>query len=83
MNFRSTDRGFAIIEFDDRNGDPCSMQKSSAANSDLFWLGRNTDRMHLSMDDVEKLHAITKVILKTGKLPTREQYEAALNGEEI
>ena len=36
-----TARGFARYEFTDENGVACSLQKSSAAEEDLIWLGCN------------------------------------------
>lgn len=39
MRKRKTQRGFAIIEFKDEYGVPCSLQKSSAATIDCIWLG--------------------------------------------
>lgn len=36
---RYTTRGFALVEFFDRNGNACSLQKSSSAAEDLIWLG--------------------------------------------
>ncbi len=35
----ATARGFALGEFIDGNGVPCSIQKSSAACRDMLWLG--------------------------------------------
>lgn len=34
-----TDRGFSCIEFSDRYGDLCSIQKSSLATEDAIWIG--------------------------------------------
>lgn len=36
-----THRGFALGEFLDRNGEKCSIQKSSVATEDCLWLGKN------------------------------------------
>lgn len=36
---RKTSRGFARMEFIDRNGVACSLQKSSLAFEDCIWLG--------------------------------------------
>jgi hypothetical protein len=36
-----TERGFARMEFTDRNGVTCSLQKSSLAFEDCIWLGCN------------------------------------------
>jgi hypothetical protein len=34
-----TERGFAINKFTDRNGEACSLQKSSIATEDCVWFG--------------------------------------------
>lgn len=34
-----TSRGFDLVEFRDGNDIPCSLQKSSAAQEDMIWLG--------------------------------------------
>lgn len=36
---KRTSRGFALYEFKDANGQGCTLQKSSAAQQDLIWLG--------------------------------------------
>jgi len=36
-----TERGFDRMEFKDRNGVDCSLQKSSLATEDCIWLGCN------------------------------------------
>lgn len=41
MNFSTTQRGFARIDFTDRNGVACSLQQSSLATEDAIWLGCN------------------------------------------
>ncbi len=42
-----TQRGFALVEFTDRNGEACTLQASSIATEDIVWLGAK-DRMHLT-----------------------------------
>lgn len=39
-----TNRGFAIINFDDYNGLPCSVQESSLAEEKCLWVGVNDAR---------------------------------------
>jgi len=39
MKSKKTSRGFSVKEFADRNGVPCSIQKSSIATEDCIWLG--------------------------------------------
>lgn len=41
MKITTTGRGFALVEFNDGNGVKCSLQKSSAAERDMVWLGCN------------------------------------------
>lgn len=36
-----TARGFSLIEFEDHNDTPCSLQKSSLATEDAIWFGVN------------------------------------------
>lgn len=36
---KHTERGFALKNFKDRNGNECSIQKSSSALEDCIWLG--------------------------------------------
>lgn len=39
MKFGATNRGFTLIEFEDRNGIACSLQDSSIATEPCIWLG--------------------------------------------
>jgi len=39
METKHTSRGFALITFEDRNGEACSLQKSSIATEDAIWFG--------------------------------------------
>lgn len=41
MKVTQTERGFDRADFVDCNGHECSIQKSSAAEQDLLWLGVN------------------------------------------
>ena len=36
-----TGRGFGLIQFTDKNQEPCSLQKSSSAFTEAIWLGRS------------------------------------------
>lgn len=48
MIFSTTPRGFARVDFTDRNGVACSLQESSLATEDAIWLGCNEpDPRHL------------------------------------
>lgn len=38
-NLKKTARGFSVVEFVDRDGVACSVQKSSIATQDCIWLG--------------------------------------------
>jgi hypothetical protein len=39
MKRQKTERGFALYEFQDTYGLPCSLQKSSSAEEDRIWFG--------------------------------------------
>lgn len=39
MKVKRTQRGFRLVEFIDRYGAKCSLQKSSIATEDCVWLG--------------------------------------------
>lgn len=39
MKMSHTQRGFAFTKFEDRNGDKCSLQKSSIVTEDCVWFG--------------------------------------------
>lgn len=39
MKASKTERGFATLEFNDRYGDGCIIQKSSLAGEDCIWFG--------------------------------------------
>lgn len=39
MKKTTTERGFALIEFEDRNGVKCNIQESSIATEDCIWIG--------------------------------------------
>ena len=39
LDFETTNRGFALANFEDFNGAICSLQKSSLASHDAIWLG--------------------------------------------
>lgn len=80
MNFGQTANGNPIIEFEDCQLEACSIEKSESRGQDVYWLGRNGTRMCLDFRDIERLHAITRVILKTGVFPTQDRYEDALDG---
>ena len=41
-----TERGFDLESFTDRNGEKCSLQKSSIATEDAIWLGVNEPVVH-------------------------------------
>lgn len=60
MEIRKTNRGFEIIEFEDYNGEKCSLQQSSLALYDqpgtsAIWFGIQDNRMHLSLDQTIEL----------------------------
>ena len=84
IDFKSTDRGFSRVDFDDRYDARCSLQKSSLATENAIWLGQNEPtvhpatgeivgcRMHLTQEDVRWLLPILTHFAETGELPAME-----------
>lgn len=86
-----TNRGFALIEFTDRYGVKCNIQKSSLATEDAIWFGVE-DADPLIMASQAKTHGIEttettgwvpypiphEVLLKTRMHLTREQVRKLL-----
>ena len=66
----TTARGFAIREFEDRNGIACSIQKSSVATEDLIWLGPNGAGMHLTRAMAAQIAIDLHSFAATGRLET-------------
>jgi hypothetical protein len=80
VKYEHTERGFARVDFDDRYGSRCSLQKSSLAEEDAIWLGQNEPefhhvtgsalcRMHLTRADVIWLLPMLEHFAKWGELP--------------
>lgn len=73
----TTQRGFNKMEFKDRYGNECSIQKSSLATEDAIWFGIDTnfdgahvnERMHLTQDMVAQLLPILAHFAENGELP--------------
>jgi hypothetical protein len=78
MEVKPTQRGFWRVEFTDRYGAECSLQKSSLATEDAIWLGVDKPfmaeslRMHLTQDMVKELLPLLQHFAKTGELPAPE-----------
>jgi len=87
MKIETTGRGFQIITFEDRYGQPCSLQESSLADGAHVWLGvsKRTDlntgaeladsknfRMHLSRDHVRELLPHLIAFAETGGIAITE-----------
>jgi len=69
---KTTHRGFSYIEFEDRNKNKYSLQKSSVATEDCIWLGVDVPelgtRLHLSREDVKKLLPFLQKFVESGEL---------------
>jgi hypothetical protein len=50
-----TERGFARIDFEDRNGEKCSLQQSSAGSESCIWLGVTKPRAQFLHGDAKKV----------------------------
>jgi hypothetical protein len=70
-----TVRGFALMTFVDRDGEPCSLQRSSVATEDLIRFGTDNEkaRMHLTPEMVAALLPALKRFAKKGRLPCEEE----------
>lgn len=51
----TTERGFGIVEFTDRYGEGCSLQKSSLATEDAIWLGITDVKPKIMASDAIRL----------------------------
>lgn len=70
MKLNKTERGFSVLEFFDRYGEHCSLQKSSLATEDAIWFGRDNAfaRMHLTQEMVAELLPYLQKFVDTGEL---------------
>lgn len=57
MEVNKTCRGFGIVEFEDRYGSKCSLQKSSLATEDAIWFGCD-DANPIIMASQAKQHGV-------------------------
>lgn len=55
MKVNKTDRGFALINFTDRYGAKCSLQKSSLATEDAIWFGVDDAEPKIMSSDAIRL----------------------------
>jgi hypothetical protein len=69
-----TSKNYQRIDFDDYNGNECSLQESSATidgndpGCSFLWLGKGIERMHLSRDMVKELIGYMENWLKNERL---------------
>lgn len=71
IKIKEYERGLSIGDFNDANGESCSIQKSSVATEDMIWLGRDGGtrcRMHLDQELASALIPLLKRFVKTGEL---------------
>lgn len=72
LQWTLTERGFRLTRFIDCGGEPCSLQKSSIADEDRVWLGRDETnepgRMHLNQAMVAALLPALHRFVQTGEL---------------
>ncbi|MDJ0702823.1 MAG: hypothetical protein QNJ46_06035 [Leptolyngbyaceae cyanobacterium MO_188.B28] len=61
MDYGQTPRGFEVIEFEDEYGHACSLQKSSAADTDCIWLGINFPELRVMARDANNLGINTEI----------------------
>jgi hypothetical protein len=78
ITIAATERGFMAGDFEDLNGDKCSIQESSLATDDALWLGCNKGthtkegecfaRMHLNRETAAALIPLLQTFVETGYL---------------
>lgn len=69
LELTQTPRGFDFLEFQDRNNQKCTLQKSSCATEDAIWLGIHDEkRMHLTQEQVAALLPFLIRFAETGEL---------------
>lgn len=86
LTHSKTERGFSLIEFKDRYGSACSIQKSSLATEDAIWFGCDDANPQVMASEASSLGVETtattgwvpypisdKVLLTTSMHLTREQ----------
>lgn len=61
MKIGNTGRGFGIIEFKDRYGLKCSLQKSSLATEDAIWFGIDNPDLIVFEDENKGAYIKTKM----------------------
>lgn len=76
METKYTNRGFALIEFEDIHEQQCSIQKSSIATDDCVWIGvdlqrdkKEGARMHINKKQAKSIIKILQKFVDTGDLP--------------
>lgn len=76
LEIKETDRGFKRADFKDKYGSKCSIQESSIASEACIWLGVQEDfngkesaRMHLTIDQAGALIPLLQHFVSTGYLP--------------
>lgn len=87
LEFSYTPRGFEFVQFTDRYGARCSLQKSSLAEEAAIWLGVETNqqgapldggRMHLTQEMAADLLPFLRRFVEEGRLWTPEWYEEGM-----
>lgn len=61
MEKTTTQRGFSLYEFDDSNGEGCTVQKSSSASEPKIWLGITDPNPIIKAQDAKRLEISTSV----------------------
>lgn len=61
MEITTTQRGFSRLEFTDRYGEKCSLQKSSLATEDAIWLGIDKPKLTIFANEQKGQYLITEM----------------------
>jgi hypothetical protein len=68
--YSKTPRGFRLIEFKSHiHEGENSIQESSLADEACLWIGKDSERMHISRKQAREIAKILRYFSKTGYLP--------------
>ena len=59
MEIKHTQRGFSLVEFEDRYGEKCSLQKSSLATEDAIWFGIDKPKLTVFENENKGKYIVT------------------------
>lgn len=82
MEIQTTQRGFQLIEFEDHNGQHCTLQQSSVAlfqqpGTSAIWFGTGDNRMHITFEQFKELMPHLEAWQENGDFTLKDHEPAA------